>query len=73
MNTDGATTFYSHYVSFQRDLSPAIRGFVENTQGLSHKDRLAAFDGIAGLRSKADDILARYVAVITPSSIGEAP
>ncbi|KAH7310738.1 amidase signature domain-containing protein [Stachybotrys elegans] len=73
MQTNGAVTFYSDYISAGDQLDPLLRGYVENKGGWSHADRLEAMDGISKLRPLADSIIGAFTAVITPSAMGEAP
>ena len=48
-------------------------GHVENSDKISRKAQLDAFDNISAARPVVDELLGRYAAVLTPSVPDEAP
>ncbi|KAJ7224494.1 amidase [Mycena pura] len=71
--SDGKTTFTNEYIRAKDKLDPVLVKFVENSSKISHRDHLAALDGLAQLRPKIDIIAGRYDAILTPSTVDEAP
>ena len=71
---DGSTGFLPEYRTDKDKLAPFLIQHVEGRRSrFSHADELRAFDGVAALRPRMDEILGRYTAVITPSVPDEAP
>ncbi|KAI1076233.1 amidase [Whalleya microplaca] len=73
MHSDGRSSFLPEYRVAQDKLSPFLADHVENRGKISRAAQLEAFDGIAALRSKVDEIAGKYAAIITPSVPDEAP
>jgi amidase len=73
VKSDGMVTFLPEYRTNQDRLPPPIVNFVRNTDRISHRAQLEAFDGIALLRPKIDKIASQYTAIITPSTPDVAP
>jgi NCS1 family nucleobase:cation symporter-1 len=71
--SEGRVSFLPEYRRAKDLLSPYLIDQVENVAGYSRKEQLEAFDGIASLRPKIDDILGQYAAIVTPSVPDEAP
>jgi Asp-tRNA(Asn)/Glu-tRNA(Gln) amidotransferase A subunit family amidase len=70
---DGRVAFLSDYYTTKEHLHESLVGHVENSDGYSRKEQLVAFDGLAALRPKMDEILGKYAAIIAPSALDEAP
>ncbi|KAI2620539.1 glutamyl-tRNA amidotransferase subunit A [Hypoxylon sp. NC1633] len=73
LHSDGRPTFLPEYRVAKDKLSPFLADHVENSCKISRALQLEAFDGIAALRPKIDEIAGRYAAILTPSVVGEAP
>lgn len=73
MTADGRTAFLPEHRIAKGKLDQSLIGHVENVHGHSRADQLKAFDGIAALRPKIDEIADRYAAIIAPSVPDEAP
>lgn len=73
LNCDGRTAFLPEYSIAKAQLAAQLVGHVENSDKISRKAQLEAFDNIAAARPVVDAILAKYDAVITPSVPDEAP
>ena len=72
-NCEGALTFYKEYQTCREQLGQGIRDFFEKVEQATRKEYLQALDGVAALRPKFDDIADGYTAIVTPSTIDEAP
>jgi Asp-tRNA(Asn)/Glu-tRNA(Gln) amidotransferase A subunit family amidase len=73
MTCEGRGSFLPDYRTAKEQLHESLVGTVENIRGVTHKEHLRAYDGIAALRPKIDEIAGRYVAILTPSVPDEAP
>ncbi|KAL4915378.1 amidase signature domain-containing protein [Aspergillus aurantiobrunneus] len=73
MAADGRVSFLSEYRTDKTQIHEMLVGQVENGKGLSRAEELAAFDGVASLRPRIDEIAGRYAALLTPSVVDEAP
>ncbi|RDW84118.1 amidase [Aspergillus mulundensis] len=73
MASDGRTTFLPEYLIDKTRLQTFLANQVENVNGWTHKQELAAFDGVASLRPVIDSIVDGFDALITPSVVDEAP
>jgi Asp-tRNA(Asn)/Glu-tRNA(Gln) amidotransferase A subunit family amidase len=73
LQTEGETFFLPEHQTAKEQLSPQLVGYVERKAGYDHRAQLKAFDGIAALRPKIDEIAGRYTAILTPSAVDEAP
>lgn len=73
LNSDGRTAFLPEYLVAKDKISQQLVGHVENSDKISRRQQLEAFDKIAAARPVVDDILGKYDAVLTPSVPDEAP
>jgi Asp-tRNA(Asn)/Glu-tRNA(Gln) amidotransferase A subunit family amidase len=73
MAVDARTSFLSEYRRDKTKISKHLTGYVENNEGYTRAQHLAALDGIALLRPQIDGIAGRYSALLTPSVPDEAP
>lgn len=73
LNSDGRTAFLPEYTVAKNKISEQLVGHVENSDKISRKEQLDAFDNIAAARPVVDKILSKYDAVLTPSVPDEAP
>ncbi|KAI1374313.1 amidase [Hypoxylon crocopeplum] len=73
LHSDGRPTFLPEYRIAKDKLSTFLADHVENGCKISRAAQLEAFDGIAALRPKIDEIASRYAAILTPSVVDEAP
>ncbi|KAH6621776.1 glutamyl-tRNA amidotransferase subunit A [Boeremia exigua] len=71
--SEGRTAFLPEYAVAKESISKQLVGHVENSEKISRKAQLEAFDNISTARPVVDEILSRYDAVITPSVPDEAP
>lgn len=61
------------FVQSRAKLHASLQALVQNEDEPSRRDMLEAYDGVARLRTQWDEIAHRYDAVITPSTVDEAP
>lgn len=73
LSSDGRTAFLPEYRIAKDKVSKYLVGHVENSDKISRKAQLEAFDKIAAARPVVDEILGKYAAVLTPSVPDEAP
>ncbi|XXH06102.1 hypothetical protein Hte_012547 [Hypoxylon texense] len=73
LHSDGRPTFLPEYRIAKDKLSPFLADHVENGCKIPRAAQLEAFDGIAALRPKIDEIASKYAAILTPSVVDEAP
>jgi Asp-tRNA(Asn)/Glu-tRNA(Gln) amidotransferase A subunit family amidase len=73
LNSDGRTAFLPEYAMAKEQLNSQLVGHVENSDKISRKAQLDAFDNISAARPVVDEILGKYAAVLTPSVPDEAP
>ncbi|KAI0880049.1 glutamyl-tRNA amidotransferase subunit A [Annulohypoxylon maeteangense] len=73
LRSDGRPTFLPEYRVSKDKLAGVLVGHVENEYQISRAAQLEAFDGIASLRPKIDEIAGKYAAILTPSVVDEAP
>ena len=73
LNSDGRTAFLPDYTVAKDRLSGQLVGHVENSDKISRKAQLDAFDKISAARPVVDELLGSYAAVLTPSVPDEAP
>ncbi|KAF3041285.1 hypothetical protein E8E12_002878 [Didymella heteroderae] len=71
--SEGRTAFLPEYAVAKDKISPQLVGHVENSDRISRKAQVEAFDKISAARPVVDEILSKYDAVITPSVPDEAP
>ncbi|CAM1510869.1 Fc.00g083820.m01.CDS01 [Cosmosporella sp. VM-42] len=73
LHAEGRAAFLPEYRIGKDKIAQLLIEHVENTERVTRRATLEAFDGISALRPKADDILGRYDAVLVPSVVDEAP
>jgi NCS1 family nucleobase:cation symporter-1 len=73
LSSEGRTAFLPEYTIAKDKISTQLVGHVENSEKISRKAQLEAFDNIAAARPVVDEILSKYAAVLTPSVPDEAP
>ncbi|KAL4894074.1 amidase signature domain-containing protein [Aspergillus ambiguus] len=73
MASDGQVAFLPEYRMDCGRLHDSLVGLVENRAQHSRAEQLKAFDGIAMLRPKIDEIASQYAAILVPSVPDEAP
>lgn len=71
--SEGASAFLPEYRAHRPALAPLLVNYVENKEGITHRQYLAALDGMSALRPKIDEIMSKYTAILTPSVTDEAP
>ena len=71
--SEGRVAFLPEYNVARDKISNQLVGHVENSDQITRKAQLDAFDNIAAARPVVDEILGKYAAVITPSVPDEAP
>ncbi|KAH6985593.1 amidase signature domain-containing protein [Ilyonectria destructans] len=67
LSREGGTTFLSEQRVGKEKLHPTLVSHVDNSDRVSHEAYLEAFDGIAALGPRMDEIAGRYAAFLTPS------
>ncbi|PNY22476.1 Glutamyl-tRNA(Gln) amidotransferase subunit A, partial [Tolypocladium capitatum] len=70
---EARSAFLSKYVLSTQKLHPTLKAFVQNKNKPTRKEMLEAYDGVAQLRPQWDNIASKYDAVLTPSSVDQAP
>jgi Asp-tRNA(Asn)/Glu-tRNA(Gln) amidotransferase A subunit family amidase len=60
LNSDGRTAFLPEYLVAKEKISGQLVGHVENSDMISRREQLEAFDKIAAARPVVDDILGKY-------------
>ncbi|KAH8886105.1 amidase [Thozetella sp. PMI_491] len=73
LGSEGRTAFLPVYRDAKEQLNEFLIGHVENRTKITRAMQVTAFDSIAALRPKIDDIGRRYAAILTPSVPDEAP
>ncbi|BCS25447.1 amidase [Aspergillus puulaauensis] len=73
MAAEGRVNFLSEYRKDKTQIHPILAEMVENGSGLTRAQELEAFDGVAMLRPRIDEIANRFDALLTPSVPDEAP
>jgi len=73
LTSDGRVAFLPEYCLARHQLAQPLVDQVDNVARYSRTEQLKAFDGIANLRPRIDDILGQYAAIVTPSVPDEAP
>ncbi|KAK0491037.1 amidase signature domain-containing protein [Armillaria novae-zelandiae] len=73
LDGDGRVSFLPEYNLAKNKLDPLLVGFVESITKPSKSDYSASFDGVASLRPRMDAIAGGYAAILTPSTLDEAP
>lgn len=73
LDGEGRVAFLGEY-AHKDQLDPFIVDHIEKPiSKLSQKEQLQSYDGCARLRPEIDSIAGRYAALITPSTVDEAP
>ena len=73
MRAEGRSSFLPEYRADRALLNDAFCSMVENADGYTRADLLAAYDSAAAARPRFDAIVGGFDAVLTPSTVGEAP
>lgn len=73
LTCEGRVSFLPEYAAAKDKLGSFLVGNVENRQKISRAEQVEAFDGIASLRPKMDELAGKYAAIVTPSAVDEAP
>ncbi|KAL0939931.1 amidase [Colletotrichum truncatum] len=73
LHAEGRVNFLPEYRVGKDKLHEFLIGHVENENKITRAQQLEAFDNISLARPKADKMLAKYDAVLVPSSVDEAP
>ncbi|KAH6853276.1 amidase signature domain-containing protein [Chaetomium sp. MPI-CAGE-AT-0009] len=73
MGSEARVSFLGEYRINRTKLDNNICDLVENSSGITHQQRIQALDGYANMRAIADNLAAKYSAIITPSAVDEAP
>ncbi|KAF5640909.1 amidase [Fusarium tjaetaba] len=70
---EGATSLWPEYYQDKDKLDPVLAKGVQEKHKISRKAQLDAYDGLAALRPRFDELADDYVAVLVPSVFDEAP
>ncbi|KAI1215178.1 amidase signature enzyme [Annulohypoxylon truncatum] len=70
---EAQTAFLREYRMNKTNLSPEVRGIVENTYNHTHKDMVDASDTYARVRRTINKLAENYSFILTPSAVDEAP
>jgi Asp-tRNA(Asn)/Glu-tRNA(Gln) amidotransferase A subunit family amidase len=73
MRAEGRAAFLSEYRAHPDQIDQTLREEVENADGFTRRQLLAAYNQAAECRALFDRIASGYDAILTPSSAGEAP
>jgi Asp-tRNA(Asn)/Glu-tRNA(Gln) amidotransferase A subunit family amidase len=73
MEADFAVSFATEYDRGKDRLSPILREMIERGQRTSAADYRRALEAVAPLRQVLQALFARYDAILTPATTGEAP
>ncbi|KAH7362679.1 glutamyl-tRNA amidotransferase subunit A [Plectosphaerella cucumerina] len=73
LDSDGRTAFLPDYTVAKEKIAAQLVNHVENSNKVTRKAQLDAFDNMAAARPVVDEILGKYAAVIVPSVADEAP
>lgn len=73
LHSEGRVSFLADYRTDKDKLDQFLVDHVENKHAVTRRQQLDAWDGLAGLRPKIDEIARRYDALVTPSVPDEAP
>ncbi|KAH7034606.1 amidase [Microdochium trichocladiopsis] len=73
LHSEGRVSFLPDYQTDKDKLDGFLTGHVDNEHKITRRQQLAAWDGLATLRPKIDEIAGRYAAIVTPSVPDEAP
>ncbi|RBQ68960.1 hypothetical protein FVER14953_10803 [Fusarium verticillioides] len=70
---EGATSLWPEYYQDKDKLDPVLAKGVQEKHKISRKTQLDAYDGLAALRPRFDELADKYAAVLVPSVFDEAP
>ncbi|KND93226.1 Glutamyl-tRNA(Gln) amidotransferase subunit A [Tolypocladium ophioglossoides CBS 100239] len=70
---EARSAFLSKYVQSTQKLHASLKAFVQNKNKPTRKEMLEVYDGVAQLRPQWDQIASKYDAIITPSTVDQAP
>jgi len=73
MEADLASSFAAEYAQGREQLSPTLRAMIERGQQTLAMEYNRALEKVPGLIQALEGIFARYDAVLTPATTGEAP
>lgn len=73
LHNEGRVAFLPEYRVAKDKMHELLTGHVENEHKFTRKAQLEAFDGMAALRPRIDEIAGRYAALLVPSVPDEAP
>jgi Asp-tRNA(Asn)/Glu-tRNA(Gln) amidotransferase A subunit family amidase len=73
MEADFATSFATEYARGKEMLTPTLRAMIERGQRTLAMDYRRAVEQVPGLVRALEGIFARYDAILTPATTGEAP
>ncbi|KAI1267482.1 amidase [Xylariaceae sp. FL1019] len=73
IESEGRVSFLPEYRLAKDKLSTFLQDYVKNVNKISRAAQVEAFDGIAAVRPKIDEIARNYAAILTPSVVDEAP
>lgn len=73
MTADLARSFANYYQRGREELSPQLRGMIEEGQEVLALDYNRAKDWIRVLNAGLEEVFERYDAILTPAAAGEAP
>ncbi|KAK7408420.1 hypothetical protein QQX98_009405 [Neonectria punicea] len=73
LQAEAGVAFYREYSTARDGMSNKLVDMAVNIDTCSKKEFLRAFDTIASLRPKFDQLAEEYTAIITPSSVDVAP
>jgi Asp-tRNA(Asn)/Glu-tRNA(Gln) amidotransferase A subunit family amidase len=73
MRAEGGRSFQAEAAMFGNRLHIGLRRMVDELRGLDRLALLAAYNLAAACRAIFDDLAAGYDAILTPSTLGEAP
>ncbi|KAF2730609.1 Asp-tRNA Asn/Glu-tRNA Gln amidotransferas-like protein subunit A [Polyplosphaeria fusca] len=73
LSGDGRVAFLPEYYVAKDKIHHLLVNHVENRDKHTRKDQLKAFDGLAAMRPKADELADRYAAILGPSVLDVAP
>ncbi|GAA5887544.1 hypothetical protein JCM6882_001444 [Rhodosporidiobolus microsporus] len=72
MAGEGRVAFRGDYLTHPEKLDPLIISHSKNDTNISRAEQLKAYDTIAALRPRIDEIASKYTALVTPSTTDEA-
>ncbi|KAI0884184.1 amidase signature enzyme [Annulohypoxylon maeteangense] len=70
---EAQVAFFREYEVNKTNLSPDVRGIVENTYNYTHKEVMEATDAYASMRRAVNKLAEDYSFILAPSVVDEAP